>query len=148
VGKVILRPDTNSIIAHMDEVGNALDHHLFEMQVRAEEIMVSHIDEGHAFITTETGKVDRYLILNDERGKKAALSIEYGTQKTVLAKEPEGEWHPMSPQEYAEQYAVDWSRARSYQGDDGVEYVVISATQGVFALHRAAEMRPRFRGAK
>jgi hypothetical protein len=48
------------------------------MAGRASAELARHRDQGHSYIEVETGNVDRYVTLNDERGLKAALSIEYG----------------------------------------------------------------------
>lgn len=65
-------------LAVMPEVQDYLDFATFEIAVRAEELLLQHRQEGHAAIEVENGKVDHYVILSDERGQKAAMSIEYG----------------------------------------------------------------------
>lgn len=45
---------------------------------RGKAIMANHRQEGHAFVTTYLGPVDGLVVLNDERGQKAAMSIEFG----------------------------------------------------------------------
>jgi hypothetical protein len=52
----------------------------FEIEARAEQLLLEHREEGHAQIEIEHGNVDWYVVLSDERGDKAALSIEYGRQ--------------------------------------------------------------------
>lgn len=66
------------VIAEHDGVQDWLDEYIFHAAVRAEAILAEHRDQGHAFIEVEAGDIDRYLILNDERGQAAAMSIEYG----------------------------------------------------------------------
>ncbi|WJN62636.1 tail completion protein [Streptomyces phage phiScoe10] len=61
----------------------ALDNYTFEIAVRAEGFLQEHQDydddsDAHSKIDIERGEVDRYVVLNDDRGQKAAMSIEYG----------------------------------------------------------------------
>ncbi|PHQ49473.1 hypothetical protein BLA24_25895 [Streptomyces cinnamoneus] len=58
----------------------------FEIAVRAEEILVQHRADGHAEIDVEAGDNNRYVILSDDRGQKAALSIEYGRAESVIVR--------------------------------------------------------------
>ena len=67
-------------IASLDGVQDWLDEYIFEAGVKAEQELLDHRYEGDAFIEIEQGDIDRYLILNDERGQKAAMSIEYGRE--------------------------------------------------------------------
>ena len=66
------------LLATLDGVRDHLEARTFEMAVRAEEDLVTHRLEGHASIEIEHGDVDWYVVLTDERGQKAAMSIEYG----------------------------------------------------------------------
>jgi hypothetical protein len=66
-----------------DGVQFALDNYTFEIAVRAEGLLQEHQDyddspDAHSFIEVDRGDVDRYVVLNDDRGQKAAMSIEYG----------------------------------------------------------------------
>lgn len=70
----------SKVIALNEGVQAELETRTFEIAVRAEELLLEHRQEGHAEITVDTGKVDKYVTLNDERGQKAALSIEYGRE--------------------------------------------------------------------
>jgi len=70
-------------IAITEEVQNELEAILFEMQARASVDLVEHRHDGHAQIEIDHGDVDWYLTLSDERGQKAALSIEFGRQAYV-----------------------------------------------------------------
>lgn len=74
-------------LAEMDGVQDALEETMFEIAVRAEELLVQHRADGHSQIDVDAGKVDKYVILSDERGQKAALSIEYGRQASVVVRE-------------------------------------------------------------
>ncbi|MYT31747.1 MULTISPECIES: DUF5403 family protein [unclassified Streptomyces] len=75
------------LIALNDRVKAELEARTFEIAVRAEEILKQHRAEGHAEILVEEGKTDKYVILSDDRGQKAAMSIEYGRQSTVVVRE-------------------------------------------------------------
>lgn len=66
------------VIASMPEVQDWLDEYIFEAGVRAEQALADHHYSGAAEIDIEAGDVDRYLILSDEAGQKAAMSIEFG----------------------------------------------------------------------
>lgn len=55
---------------------------------RAEANLKTHRVSGDSYISTESGRVDHYVILNDERGQGAAMSIEYG-RKGLTDKEVE-----------------------------------------------------------
>lgn len=65
-------------LANWAPVQAALDEAVRPMEVAAKAELAAHRQEGHARIEVEKGDVDRYLVLNDERGLKAAMSIEYG----------------------------------------------------------------------
>lgn len=67
-------------MAKHETVQAELAERAFEIGVRAEADLATHHHDGHAHIDIEHGKVDWYIILNDERGQKAAMSIEYGRQ--------------------------------------------------------------------
>lgn len=70
------------VIAELPGVQAELDRQLFEAKVKAEAELKAHRHDGHSEIETEKGDIDRYLILSDDRGQKAAMSIEYGRQAT------------------------------------------------------------------
>lgn len=70
-------------IGMMPGVAAALDDTTFEVAVKAEALLQEHQDyddetDAHSQIDIERGRVDRYVVLNDDRGQKAAMSIEYG----------------------------------------------------------------------
>lgn len=46
-------------------------------------ILGAHRHDGHARIETDKGKVDHYVVLSDERGQKAAMTIEYGRRPAM-----------------------------------------------------------------
>lgn len=79
------------VIALNEGVVHELDNRTFQIAVRAETYLQEHQDyekeveeetgvraDGHSFIDIARGKIDRYVVLSDERGQNAALSIEYG----------------------------------------------------------------------
>ncbi|MEU7643351.1 hypothetical protein [Streptomyces huasconensis] len=74
-------------IAIHEGVQAELDRKAFEIAVRAEEILVQHRVDGHAEIDIEVADNNRYVVLSDERGQKAALSIEYGRQESIVVRE-------------------------------------------------------------
>lgn len=56
-----------------------LSERAFEIGVRAEQRLIDHRQDGHAYIEVDTfGNVDWYVWLNDENGDEAAMSIEFG----------------------------------------------------------------------
>ncbi|WP_432482592.1 DUF5403 family protein [Kineococcus esterisolvens] len=65
-------------IALNEGVQADLEQRTFLMAARAEELLVQHHADGDSEIDVEHGDVDYYVILSDERGQDAALSIEYG----------------------------------------------------------------------
>jgi hypothetical protein len=65
-------------LAEMSGVQDELDNRAFDASVRARAALLQHRQEGHAEIEVDRGRVDRYVTLSDERGLKAAMSIEYG----------------------------------------------------------------------
>ncbi|MEV0437781.1 DUF5403 family protein [Streptomyces spectabilis] len=74
-------------IAVHEGVQDELTKRAFEIAVRAEEILANHHVDGHAEIDIEAGDNNRYVILSDDRGQKAALSIEYGREESVIVRE-------------------------------------------------------------
>ncbi|GIF02225.1 DUF5403 family protein [Paractinoplanes rishiriensis] len=69
---------TNRRLAKNAEVQAELERRAFEVAARAEVELIRHRQDGNAEIDIEHGRIDWYVILSDERGQKAALSIEYG----------------------------------------------------------------------
>jgi hypothetical protein len=68
----------NKKLAQNEGVQAELEARTFEIAARAEVELVRHHQDGDAEIDIEHGDVDWYVILSDERGQKAAMSIEYG----------------------------------------------------------------------
>ncbi|MEU7905884.1 DUF5403 family protein [Actinoplanes sp. NPDC049118] len=66
------------VIARNEGVQADLERRTFEIAARADAELVRHRQDGHAEIDIESGDIDFYVILSDERGQMAALSIEYG----------------------------------------------------------------------
>ncbi|GGK13220.1 hypothetical protein GCM10010124_02230 [Pilimelia terevasa] len=69
---------TSKVLAENAGVQDALERITFEVAANADVALQEHRAEGHATIEVDHGKVDWYVVLSDERGQKAALSIEYG----------------------------------------------------------------------
>ncbi|WJN62792.1 tail completion protein [Streptomyces phage phiScoe2] len=86
--------ELEKFLGMMPGVAGALDDTTFEVAVKAEALLQLHQDydddiDAHSEIDVERGRVDRYVVLNDDRGQKAAMSIEYGRaagKKTVKDK--------------------------------------------------------------
>jgi hypothetical protein len=127
-GKGFLEHD----IAALPGVQAYLDEALFEAQVRAEEDLKEHqahwregdeMDDvmldvfgGHSYIDTAKGDIDRFLILNDERGQMAAAAIEYGHAAYTVTREKK----------------------------DGTTVTYeVGASEGTFILHRAVNLRAK-----
>ncbi|TCC19960.1 DUF5403 family protein [Kribbella sindirgiensis] len=51
-----------------------------EVAGKAEALLAEHHHDGDAQIDVEVGDVDHYVVLSDERGQLAALSIEFGRE--------------------------------------------------------------------
>lgn len=67
-------------IAHEDGVQRALAKHTDKVAARARVLLAEHHHDGDAEIDTQTGDIDHYVVLSDERGQHAALSIEFGRE--------------------------------------------------------------------
>lgn len=72
---------TKVIALHID-VQRELDLQAEKYGVRAEAILDARAQHrtGTSRIAVESGDVDRYVILDDTRGLRAAMTIEYGRQ--------------------------------------------------------------------
>jgi len=68
----------DKVIALNDGVQADLEERTLAMAARAEADLLQHSSSGDAFIDIDHGDVDWYVVLSDERGQRAALSIEYG----------------------------------------------------------------------
>lgn len=73
----------SEVIALNEGVQAELEARTFEIAARADAELVRHRQDGHAEIDIESADVDFYVILSDERGQKAALSIEYGRAASI-----------------------------------------------------------------
>ncbi len=67
-------------LALLPEVQDELEDRTLEVAGRAEAILAEHHHDGDAYIDIEDGRVDWYVVLSDERGQAAALSIEFGRE--------------------------------------------------------------------
>lgn len=71
------------VLALNEGVQDELERRTFEIAARAEVLLLEHRQEGDAEIDIEHGKVDWYVILADDRGQNATLSIEFGRAAQV-----------------------------------------------------------------
>ncbi|GAA0967411.1 DUF5403 family protein [Actinocorallia libanotica] len=83
------RQKLNKHIATIDGVQEQLEEVATEISERAEDLLAMHHFAEHAEILLLHGDVDWYVALSDDRGRKAALSIEYG-RKAGSKKRPDG----------------------------------------------------------
>lgn len=74
---------TTKVIAYTQESQDGLDYHQDVIATRARAILRAHRAEGHAKIVTKRAKLDRHIILDDTAGLSAAMSIEYGTERSA-----------------------------------------------------------------
>lgn len=72
--------NANATVARHKDVDAELNRRTFEVAVRAEQLLLEHRLMGHSEIDVVKGRIDYYVVLSDERGQKAALSIEYGRE--------------------------------------------------------------------
>ncbi|MEV4642770.1 DUF5403 family protein [Actinoplanes sp. NPDC049548] len=77
-----LLPDkqVNDIVSKHETVQGYLEAVTFDMAATADELLVQNRHDGHAEIDWEHADVDWFVTLSDERGQKAALSIEFGRE--------------------------------------------------------------------
>lgn len=84
------------VLANDPGVQAELDAFIFEAEVRAEETLtrarlrseaIGRRIDNHVKVESHKGRTDRYLVLNDDAGQGAAMSIEFGRK----AYEYEGE---------------------------------------------------------
>lgn len=68
------------VIATHAKVQETLDAIALKHGILAEANLRAHEDTGASRITIEEGDVDRYVVLDDDRGQDAAMSIEFGRQ--------------------------------------------------------------------
>lgn len=65
-------------LAGTNDVQDALSREAAAATARAEGLLAEHHDSGDATIERSHGDIDEYVILSDERGQSAAMSIEFG----------------------------------------------------------------------
>lgn len=114
-------------IALMPGVQEELRKLAFEVTVRAETLLIGHkshdefgeVMAGDSEILMLHGDIDYYVVLSDDRGQKAALSIEYGREAPT-----DDDGNP-------------------YLTKDGDP---IKGMEGLFILHRAAGVTKRRKG--
>jgi hypothetical protein len=110
----------SEVIAANPGVQAELEERTFEIGIRAEQLLKDHRADGHADIDIEHGDIDYYVVLTDERGQKAAMSIEYGREA--------GEYEVVDP---------DTGETRT------VEY---GAMEGLYILARASNLPKKRKG--
>jgi hypothetical protein len=66
-------------IAHTREVRDEIEVHTAIIGEHARGLKARHHDTGDSYIETEIEKLDGWVILNDTRGKKAAMAMEFGS---------------------------------------------------------------------
>ncbi len=66
------------LIAQHKDVQADLDRRAATRAARARAILKIHRHDGHSFIEVLRGDIDRWIVLNDENGQKAAMTIEFG----------------------------------------------------------------------
>lgn len=79
---VQLDPRTADIIAHLPETKREIRETTRAGAARARANLAAHRDTGKSRIVEEFGVTDGYVVLDDDRDLRAALSIEKGTRKT------------------------------------------------------------------
>lgn len=82
------RKQVARIVAHTNDARDGVNK-VGEYRVRiAEQVLAqgTHGAAPHAYITSYMGKTDYYIVLNDERGTKSALTIEFGRRGGNLDK--------------------------------------------------------------
>jgi hypothetical protein len=65
-------------LAHTEMVDYGIRGHAMARAAIAAGILAGHRDQNHAHIEVEKQKLDYHVMLNDERGLLAAMSIEFG----------------------------------------------------------------------
>lgn len=68
------------MMAYHPEVRAAVMKKGEQRAARARIYLKMHFYRGDSFIEVKQGKTDAHIILNDERGQKAAMTIEFGRQ--------------------------------------------------------------------
>lgn len=69
----------DAFIAHSGAVRGEVEVHTAIIGEHAKGLKRRWVDQRHSFVETEVAKLDGWVILNDQRGKKAAMAMEYGS---------------------------------------------------------------------
>lgn len=79
-GRIKQFKNVEEVVARHVTAQEALDKHALKLGIKAEKLLNQRASKrsGDSYIDIEKGHVDRYVVLNDERGYGAAMSIEYG----------------------------------------------------------------------
>lgn len=75
------------IIAYLPEMDAALDSAADEMTTIAKRQLGRHRFEGHSEILHLKGDLDHYVVLSDDRGYGAAMSIEFGRDGSLFSED-------------------------------------------------------------
>lgn len=92
IGKVagLKKSNVEEIAAHHKDTQRGLTKLSARVGGDARALLARHRDAGHARIVNLEGRVDRTVVLDDTRGMKAALSIEFGRKPSERDKGMEG----------------------------------------------------------
>lgn len=74
------------LIARTKDAQKAVVSHGERREMKARATLAAHADTGASEIEGEHHNLDYYIILSDERGERAALSIEYGRRTVTRTK--------------------------------------------------------------
>lgn len=80
------------LIARTREAQNGVSAAARRVAAEADVGLAQHHQEGHAAIEIEDADIDRLVVLTDERGLGAAMSMEYGRDEGTTSS-----WGPMRP---------------------------------------------------
>lgn len=69
------------LIAHHSDVQYELDVQITGMLHKAEAIKAWWVDQHDSKVSADKGEIDRWLYLDDTRGLKAAMAMEYGANE-------------------------------------------------------------------
>lgn len=103
---------------------------------RAKRILAAHEHDGHAEILVEDGKVDSYVVLSDDRGLGAAMTIEYGRKGDTEYRSGPRKGQPVAPMD-----AVAPLRLAVGMGKARVGANRVAGKRGRKAAARRAAMR-------
>jgi len=92
-----------AVFAYAAETRLALKENADEIEARAKRLLAQRRNEegrseGHTTITHETGDLDHFIGLSDERGLEAAWVIEFGRRGTI-SMDDDGQLHESAGQE-------------------------------------------------